>query len=135
MEAAPEPRDRPTDLDPVEPSPTVAIVNLTAGIGLTVCIGALLVSSDTFSFGRVALALLLAVPFLLYARLAARRRGAEALVAGVLLVAVGTWGSITAMGDGSTSDFIQLAFSLVIVELAVFGIGSILWPASSRPPG
>jgi hypothetical protein len=109
-----------------DPSPVAAMVNMVAGLGLTICLVALLLSSSSFSIERVLLALLLAVPFLLYARLALVRPGVDAVIAGVLLVAIGTWGSIVAMGDGSTTDFVQLALSLVAVQLAVFGFGALL---------
>jgi hypothetical protein len=107
-------------------SPAPALVYVVVGVGLLVCLTALLFAHGSFSLGTVALALLAALPFLLYARLALARPGAEAVVAGVLLLAVGSWGSVVAMGDGSGGDFVRLFVSLMLVELAVFGAGIVL---------
>jgi hypothetical protein len=54
------------------------------------------------------------------------RPGAEAVVAGVLVLAVGTWGSIVAMDTSLTADFVRIPLSLIVVQLAVFGIGAAL---------
>lgn len=107
-------------------SPSQAIIYLVVGIGLAICLLALLFARGEFSLATVALALLATMPFLLYARLAITRPGAEAVVAGVLLIAVGCWGSISALEAGETVDFIQLPIALVIVELAVFVVGAAL---------
>ena len=108
-------------------SPSSAIIYLVVGIGLAICLLALLFARGEFSVVTVALALLTTMPFLLFARLAIARPGAEAVVAGVLLLAVGCWGSVSALEDGGdTSDFIQLPIALIVVELAVFAVGTAL---------
>ncbi|MCW2921606.1 MAG: hypothetical protein JWL76_1480 [Thermoleophilia bacterium] len=115
-----EPDELPDD------SPSSAIIYLVVGIGLAMCLLALLFARGEFSLLTVALALLTTMPFLLYARLAITRPGAEAVVAGVLLIAVGCWGSVSALDSDATSDFVQLPLALVIVELAVFVTGAAL---------
>jgi hypothetical protein len=110
----------PPDAD----SPAPAIIYLAAGVALVTCLVGLLLSQGEFSVATVAAALLATVPCLLYARLALARPGAEALVAGVLLVTVGAWGSIVALDGGDLAEFVRLYVSLVAVELAVFGIGA-----------
>lgn len=122
MTTTAEPRD--TDLP--EDSPAPAIIYVVVGFGLAISLAALLFARGSFSIGTIALALLATLPFLLYARLAIARPGADAVVAGVLLLAVATWGSIVAMGDGSAGDFVRLPLSLVVVELAVFALGAAL---------
>ena len=107
-------------------SPAPAIIYLVSGIGLAICLIALLFAHGEFSVSTVALALLATLPFLLFARLAMARPGAEAVIAGVLVVAVGTWGSIVAMDGETPSDFVWLPLSLVAVELVVFGVGAAL---------
>lgn len=132
------PRTQQPDADLPTDSPAPAIIYLVAGLGLSICLGALLLSRGEFSVGTVALALLATLPFLLFARLAMARPGAEAVVAGVLIIAVGTWGSVVAMDSSLTSDFVWLSLSLVLVELVVFGMGAILRqavPPARRPPG
>lgn len=109
-----------------EDSPSSAVVYLVVGIGLAICLLALLFARGEFSLATVALALLTTMPFLLYARLAVTRPGAEAVVAGVLLIAVGCWGSVSAIDDGDAARFIQLPIALVLVELAVFAVGAAL---------
>lgn len=102
------------------------MIYLIVGTGLATCLVALLVARSDFSIGTVALALLATVPYLLFARLALVRPGADAVVAGVLLLAVGAWGSLTAIGDESSSAFVQLPLALVVMELAVFAFGAVL---------
>lgn len=114
------------DADLPDDSPAPALIYVVVGFGLAISLAALLFARGSFSLGTIALALIAALPFLLYARLAIVRPGAEAVVAGVLLLAVATWGSIVAMGDNSTGDFIRLPLSLVVVELAVFACGALL---------
>lgn len=126
MSTIADPRHDPDDVELPADSPAPAIIYLVAGLGLATCLVALLFSHGTFSIGTVALALLATLPYLLFARLAMARPGAEAVVAGVLLLAVGAWGSIVAMDSALTSDFVRLPLSLVVVQLAVFGVGGVL---------
>lgn len=121
-----DPGRAPDDLDLAPDSPAPSIIYLVAGTGLAICLVSLLLSRGTFTLGTVALALLATLPFLLFARLAMARPGAEAVVAGVLVLAVGTWGSIVAMDTSTTSDFVRIPLSLIVVELAVFGVGGAL---------
>ncbi|MCW2927833.1 MAG: hypothetical protein JWM86_1801 [Thermoleophilia bacterium] len=107
-------------------SPATAMVYLIVGAGLAMCLVGLLFARASFSLSTIALALLATVPFLLYARLALVRPGADAVVAGVLVLSVGAWGSLTAIGDDSTAAFVQLPLALVVVELAVFAFGALL---------
>lgn len=102
------------------------MIYLLVAIGLAISLTGLLLGRPTFSMATVALALLATLPYLLFARLAIARPGAEAVVAGVVLVAVGCWGSIGAVSSGEASDFVRLPLSLVVVQLAVFAVGSLL---------
>lgn len=117
-------------------SPAPAIVYLVVGVGLAICILAMLVARPSFDTTTIGLALLMTVPFLLFARLAIARPGPDAVVAGVLLLAVGCWGSVSAIGDGAASSFVRIALSLIVVQLAVFVAGAVLRatvPRSSPP--
>ncbi len=118
------PRDEVPGLP--EDSPAPAIIYVVVGIGLAMCLLGLLFGRGEFSIGTVLLALLATMPFLLYARLAIARPGAEAVVAGVLLLAVGCWGSLAALDEDRTAEFVQLPIALVVVELAVFAAGAVL---------
>jgi len=109
-----------------EDSPAPAIIYLVVGIGLAVCVVSLLFARPSFDTATVALALLLTIPFLLFARLAMARPGPDAVVAGVLLLSVGCWGSISAIEDGQAADFVRIALSLVVVQLVVFAAGAVL---------
>jgi hypothetical protein len=126
MTTTADPGRAPEQLELSPDSPAPAVIYLVAGTGLAICLVSLLLSRGNFSLGTVALALLATLPFLLFARLAMARPGAEAVVAGVLLLAVGTWGSVVAMDTSTTSDFVRLPLSLVGVQLAVFGVGAAL---------
>jgi hypothetical protein len=121
-----DPGRAPEELELAPDSPAPSIIYLVAGTGLAICLVALLLSRGNFSLGTVALALLATLPYLLFARLAMARPGAEAVVAGVLVLAVGTWGSIVAMDTSLTADFVRIPLSLIVVQLAVFGIGAAL---------
>ncbi len=116
----------PDDQDLPADSPTPAMIYVVVGIGLAISLLGLLFSRADFSLATVFLALLATLPYLLFARLALARPGAEAVVAGVVLLAVGAWGSINALGDDTTAAFVQLPFALIAVELAVFAIGMVL---------
>lgn len=118
------PDDR--DLELPEDSPTRAIVYVVAAIGLAVSLVALMFSGAEFGIATIALALLATLPYLLYARLAIARPGAEAVVAGVLLLAVGAWGSIEAIDEAAGGDLVLLPFALVVMQLVVFVVGAVL---------
>ncbi|MCW2973254.1 MAG: hypothetical protein JWN72_1527 [Thermoleophilia bacterium] len=102
------------------------LVYWTVGTGLLVCLTSLLIARGSFGIGTVALALLLVAPFLLYARLAIARPGVEAVLAGILLLAVGIWGSISAIGDSGAWPFIRLPLELLLLVCATFGAGALL---------
>lgn len=116
----------PAEQDLPADSPTPALVYLVVGIGLAISLLGLLFARGEFALTTVLLALLATLPYLLFSRLALARPGAEAVVAGVVLLAVGAWGSIDAIDDGDANAFVQLPFALVAVEAAVFGIGALL---------
>ena len=126
MSTVADPRYERSDADLPADSPAPALVYLVVGFGLAVNLIALLFARGTVDFVAIVLALLVALPFLLYARLAMARPGVEAVVAGVLLLAVGTWGSVVGIDDGSVGDFVWLPLSLIAVQLIVFGIGRLL---------
>lgn len=113
-------------------SPVPAMVYLAVGVGLTVCLLALLIARPSFDTVGLALALLTTAPFLLFARLAIARPGPEAVIAGVLLLAVGCTRSVAAIDDGTPGDFVQLHLSLVVLQLAVFAAGAGLRVAVPR---
>jgi hypothetical protein len=102
------------------------LVYTAVGVGLAVSLVALLIARGSFGFGTAALALLLVAPYLLYARLALSRPGAEAVLGGVLLLAVGSWGAISAIGVDDAGAFIRLPLELIVLELVVFLIGGLL---------
>lgn len=129
MDAAPPP-------PPEQESMVRPLVYGVVGAGLLLNLAGLLIANPSFGIGTVLLALLIAAPYLLYARLAIARPGAEAIVGGVLLLAIAVWGSMSAIGGGrdDTGTFVQLAASLVLVELVVFAAGVLLRPPSAGRP-
>lgn len=112
----------------VQPSSAARpLVLATVAIGITIAVVGLLIAQGLeFSFITPLLAVLAAVPYLLYARLAVRQPGAEAVVGGVLLIAVGTWGYIGAIDDPGVGRLLALPLYLVAMEAIVFAIGWML---------
>lgn len=115
-----------------EQSTVPPLVYTVVGIGLTVCVVALLLAGSAFELVTVVVALLVAAPFLLYARLAVLRPGPEAVIGGVLLLALGCWGAVSAVDD-SRAAFVRLALYLVLVQLVVFGAGWVLRRSTHVP--
>lgn len=103
-------------------------VYLFSGLGSLVAVVAMLVDQGSdFSFAAIFVAPLLAIPYLVYARLAMQRPGPEAVVAGVVVLTVGTWASITATGLG-LGRYVGIAIALTLVELATFAAAAMLRP-------
>lgn len=103
------------------------LVLATVAVGITIAVVGLLIAQGLdFSFVTPLLAVLAAVPYLLYARLAVRQPGAEAVVGGVLLLAVGSWGYVGAIDDPGVGRLISLPLYLVAMEAIVFAIGWLL---------
>ncbi len=120
-------REPLTDEDVLaEDSPAPAIVYLVVGAGLAVCMVALLFARPSFDTVTIAVALLLALPFLLFARLALARPGPDAVVAGVVLLSVGCWGAVSSADSPDAGAFVRVALSLIVVQLAVFAVGAAL---------
>lgn len=108
-------------------------VYLFSGLGSLVAVVAMLVDQGAdFSFAAIFVAPLLAIPYLVYARLAMQRPGPEAVVAGVVVLTVGTWASITA--TGGLGRYVGIAVALTLVELATFAAAALLRPTVG-PPG
>lgn len=122
-ESEPEPR---AALDPEYGSPTTLLVYLTVAISLAISLGSLLFADEGFDVSTAALALLVIAPYLLYARLALARPGVEAVIGGVVLLALGSWGAVdAALGDGEVA-FVRLSLMLVVLQLAIFFAGALL---------
>ena len=127
MTTTPPPAPGSPEVPPTEyRSPQAPIVLTVVGVGFAICLIALLVSRGSFAFETAALALLLAAPFLIYARLALARPGVEAVLGGVLLLAVGIWGAVSAIDADGAGPFVQLSLALVALELVVFAAGGFL---------
>lgn len=104
-------------------------VYLFSGLGSLVAVVAMLVDQGAdFSFLAIFVAPLLAIPYLVYARLAMQRPGPEAVVAGVLVLTVGTWASITVSGGG-LGRYVAIAMALTLVELGLFAVAALLRPS------
>lgn len=127
MTAPPEHDARgPSTVEPDYGVSAAPLVYVTVGLGLAVSLTILLIARGSFGVGTTALALLLVAPFLLYARLAVARPGPEAVLGGVLLLAVSIWGSISAMDSESAAPFIRLPIELMVLEVVIFAAGAML---------
>jgi hypothetical protein len=121
----PDIRDEAGNVGP-DASVARALVYLTVCVGVVIAVGVLLFAhgSELDLFVPV-LALAAAAPYLVYARLAMAQPGAEAIVAGVLLLAVGAWSYLAAL-DAGRSTFLVLPVMLTLMECAVFAGGAML---------
>lgn len=115
----------PTDVDADEAAPVVYLV---VAIGMLVALVSLLIDlGGAFGLATMLAALALTVPWLVYARLAIVRSGPEAVAGGVLLLAVGGWGSVDSVGEGAgPGAWFRLAGSLLLLVVAVFALGALL---------
>lgn len=105
-------------------------VYLFSGLGSLIAVVAMLFDQGVdFSFVAIFAAPLLTIPYLIYARIAMQRPGAEAVIVGVLLLTVGTWASVTATGAG-LGRYVGIAVALTIVELATFAVAGLLRPTA-----
>lgn len=120
----------------VEPPASIgiarALVHTAVAVGLFIAVVSVAIAGGTdFDAATPFLALLAAVPYLVYARLALRRPGAGAVVGGVLLLVIGSWGYVTSI-DSSARTLVLLPVYLTGMELSVFALTGLLRAGTTR---
>jgi hypothetical protein len=102
------------------------LVYLVVGVGIVVALlGMVFSQGAAFSLATPAYAVLAAIPYLTWAALSLRQPGAEAVVGGVLLLGVGSWGYL-GLPDGDDSALVLLPAYLTMMVGAIFVLGAAL---------